>query len=134
GDRLLIRNNEIVPADAILLKGEAAVDFSFVTGEWEPVRKVLGEIVYAGGRQTGEALELEVVKAVSQSYLTQLWNHEAFKPHERNFRTFSNTVSRYFTGVLLGIALLAMSYWLLQDDTGRAWGAFTAVLIIACPC
>src|SRR5690606_4946402 len=105
GDRLLIRNNEVIPADAILLKGEAAIDFSFVTGESEPVRKVLGEIVYAGGRQTGEALELEVVKAVSQSYLTQLWNHEAFKPHERKFRTFSNTVSRYFTGVLLGVAL-----------------------------
>jgi len=134
GDRLLIRNNEIVPADAILLKGEAAIDFSFVTGEADPVRKVLGEIVYAGGRQTGEALELEVVKPVSQSYLTQLWNHEAFKPHERNFRTFSNTVSRYFTGVLLGIAFLALSCWLLHGDTGRAWGAFTAVLIIACPC
>ena len=134
GDRLLIRNNEIVPADAILLKGEASVDFSFVTGESEPVKKVLGEVIYAGGRQTGEAIELEVVKAVSQSYLTQLWNNEAFKPHEQKFRTFSNTVSRYFTVVLLGIACSAVTYWLMQGDGARAWGAFTAVLIIACPC
>ena len=134
GDRLLIRNNEIVPADAILLKGDAAIDFSFVTGESEPVRKVLGEIIYAGGRQTGEAIELEVVKAVSQSYLTKLWNNEAFKQYEKKFRTFSNLVSRYFTVVLLAIALSAMAYWFLQADTVRAWGAFTAVLIIACPC
>lgn len=134
GDRLLIRNNEIVPADAILLNGQAAVDFSFVTGESEPIQKVLGEIIYAGGRQTGEAIELEVIKAVSQSYLTRLWNNEAFKPYERNFRTFSNTVSRYFTVVLLGIAFSAMAAWFLAGDAARAWGAFTAVLIIACPC
>ncbi|WP_262506479.1 hypothetical protein [Sphingobacterium sp. T2] len=55
GDRILIRNNEIIPADAILLKGNASVDFSFVTGESKPVDKVLGEVVYAGGRQLGEA-------------------------------------------------------------------------------
>ncbi len=134
GDRLLIRNNEIVPADAILLKGNAAVDFSFVTGESEPVHKVLGEIIYAGGRQMGEAIELEVTKAVSQSYLTRLWNNEAFKPYERSFRTFSNTISRYFTVTLLGIALSALTYWFVQGDATRAWGAFTAVLIIACPC
>ncbi len=134
GDRLLVRNGEIVPADAILLKGNADVDFSFVTGESEPVRKVLGEIIYAGGRQRGEAIELEVVKAVSQSYLTQLWNNEAFKPYERKFRTFSNVVSRYFTVALLAIAISAMGYWFFQGNATKAWGAFTAVLIIGCPC
>src|SRR5690606_24027630 len=134
GDRLLVRNGEIIPADAILLKGVADIDFSFVTGESEPVRNVLGEIIYAGGRQLGEAIELEVVKAVSQSYLTRLWNNEAFKPYERKFRTFSNVVSRYFTVALLTIAISAMGYWLFQGDTGRAWGALTAVLIIGCPC
>ncbi len=134
GDRILVRNGEIIPADAILLKGNAAIDFSFVTGESEPVDQVLGEIIYAGGRQTGEALELEVVKPVSQSYLTKLWNNDAFKPYERKFRTFSNTISQYFTVVLLGIALSAAAFWLFTGDAGRAWGAFTAVLIIACPC
>jgi len=134
GDRLLVRNGEIVPADAILLKGDAEIDFSFVTGESEPVRKVLGEIIYAGGRQRGEAIELEVVKAVSQSYLTRLWNNEAFKPYERKFRTFSNVVSRYFTVALLTIAVSAMAYWFFQGSAAKAWGAFTAVLIIGCPC
>ncbi len=134
GDRLLVRNGEIVPADAILLKGNANIDFSFVTGESEPVRKVLGEIIYAGGRQQGEAIELEVVKAVSQSYLTRLWNNEAFKPYERKFRTFSNVVSRYFTVALLTVAISAMAYWFFQGDPAKAWGAFTAVLIIGCPC
>src|SRR5690606_35222173 len=88
GDRILIRNNEIVPADAILLKGTASIDFSFVTGESRPVDKVMGEIIYAGGRQLGEAIEMEVVKPVSQSHLTRLWNNDHFKAYEKKFNTF----------------------------------------------
>lgn len=134
GDRLLIRNNEIVPADAILWRGAAAIDFSFVTGESEPVQKVQGDIIYAGGRQIGAAIEVEVVKAVSQSHLTRLWNNEGAKPYERQFQTFSNTVSQYFTPALLAIGVAAMAFWFVQGDPGRAWAALTAVLIIACPC
>src|SRR5690606_38643609 len=133
GDRILIRNNEIIPADAILLRGQAALDFSFVTGESDPVRKVLGEVIYAGGRQTAEAIELEVIKPVSQSYLTQLWNNSD-QVQDKEFRTFSNMVSQYFTPVLIAIAVAAAAFWLYQGDNGKAWGAFTAVLIIACPC
>ncbi|GAA4794666.1 heavy metal translocating P-type ATPase metal-binding domain-containing protein [Olivibacter ginsenosidimutans] len=133
GDRILIRNQEIIPADAILLKGEAQIDFSFVTGEAFPVEKVLGEVIYAGGRQMAGAIELEVVKSVSQSYLTSLWNQPIFsKPS--SFTSFSNTVSRYFTPVLLGIAFFSASFWILSGDYTKAWRAFTAVLIIGCPC
>lgn len=135
GDRILIRNQEIIPADSILLKGKAEIDFSFVTGESVPVEKVMGEIIYAGGRQTQEAIELEIVKNVSQSYLTRLWNQENFNHStKKEFKTFTDTISKYFTVVLISIALLAMTYWVLYGQGDRAWGAFTAVLIIACPC
>ncbi|ASU31962.1 heavy metal translocating P-type ATPase [Mucilaginibacter xinganensis] len=132
--RIIIRHNEIIPADAILLKGEALIDFSFVTGEALPVNKTLGEIIYAGGRQTGEAIELEVVKAVSQSYLTQLWNNEAFTRQQDNkMQTFNEKVSKYFTVVLLVIAFSSFFFW-LPGDFKRGLAAFTAVLIVACPC
>ncbi|OYD40243.1 heavy metal translocating P-type ATPase [Sphingobacterium cellulitidis] len=134
GDRILVRNNEIIPADAILLNGNASVDFSFVTGESKPVEKVLGEVVYAGGRQMGEAIELEVVKAVSQSYLTKLWNNDSFKQYEKKFDTFVGFISKYFTIGLLLIAFTACVFWLLSGTGDKAWAAFTAVLIIACPC
>ncbi len=134
GDRMLIRNQEIIPADAILLYGEAKVDFSFVTGESLPIDKVLGEMIYAGGRQTGAAIEMEVCKPVSQSYLTQLWNSEHFtKDRVSQIITFQSVVSRYFTYALLAIALTAAIFWLLFDPS-RSLAAFTAVLIIACPC
>ncbi|WP_448697527.1 heavy metal translocating P-type ATPase [Mucilaginibacter sp. AW1-3] len=134
GHRILIRNGEIIPADAILLNGEARIDFSFVTGESVAVSKVLGEVVYAGGRQMGGAIELEVIKPVSQSYLTQLWNNEAFKrSQDGRVKTFNQRVSKYFTLVLLAIAFGALIAW-LPSDIHRGFNAFTAVLIVACPC
>ncbi|MDP9080244.1 MAG: heavy metal translocating P-type ATPase metal-binding domain-containing protein [Bacteroidota bacterium] len=134
GHRIVIRHNEIIPADAILLKGEALVDFSFVTGEAIPVGKTLGEIIYAGGRQTGEAIELEVIKPVSQSYLTQLWNNEAFtRKQDNRMQTFNDKVSKYFTIVLLTIAFAAFLFW-APTDFKRGLAAFTAILIVACPC
>lgn len=134
GHRIVIRHNEIIPADAILLKGNALIDFSFVTGESVPVNRILGEIIYAGGRQTGEAIELEVVKPVSQSYLTQLWNNEAFtRKQDNRMKTFNETVSKYFTVVLIAIAVASLLAWLpFNYRTGI--DAFTAVLIVACPC
>jgi Cu+-exporting ATPase len=134
GQRIRVRHNEIIPADAILLKGEALVDFSFVTGESVPVYKTLGEVVYAGGRQTGEALELEVIKPVSQSYLTQLWNNEAFtRKQDNRMRTFNERVSKHFTIALLAIAIGSFLFW-LPTDLRRGLSALTAVLIVACPC
>jgi Cu+-exporting ATPase len=134
GDRILIRSQEIIPADAILLKGEAEIDFSFVTGESRPVKKVLGEMLYAGGRQLGGALEMEVVKPVSQSYLTQLWNNDAFTIPADRIKTFTGKVSRYFSVVLLLIAISSAGYWIFADQPSKALASFTAVLIIACPC
>lgn len=134
GDRMFIRNNEIIPADAILMKGAGYFDFSFVTGESEPVRKVLGEIVYAGGRQVGQAVELEVVKPVSQSYLTRLWNNETFKVRENRMQNFNDSIARYFSLVTFIIAFAATGFWMYAGDHGKAWSAFTAVLIVACPC
>jgi len=134
GNRILVRQNEIIPADSILFSGNGKIDYSFVTGESKPVVRVLGELVYAGGRQIGGAIELEVIKEVSQSYLTQLWNNDVFnKKSESDFTHFSNVVSKYFTAVILLIALGATLFW-LPVSTGKAVNVFTAILIVACPC
>lgn len=134
GDRMLIRNNEIIPADSILMKGNGYVDFSFVTGESSPVQKVMGEIVYAGGRQIGEAIEMEVIKPVSQSYLTRLWNNETFAAADNKMQNFNDSIAKYFSVVVLILAISSAVYWMVLNDTAKAWGAFTAVLIVACPC
>jgi len=134
GDRIKIRNNELIPADAILLNGDADVDFSFVTGESDLIKKVVGEIIHAGGRQKGANIELEISKKVSQSYLTQLWNNETFaKNTTSNIQSFQQVVSKYFTVALLIIACGSATFWLVVNPS-LSLNAFTAVLIIACPC
>jgi len=139
GDTLRIHHEELIPADGILTRGQALIDYSFVTGESLPVLKEVGELVYAGGKQTGAAIELLVVKEVAQSYLTQLWNRtekypslKAAHSREEHF-SFVHLLSRHFTYIVLAIAAGAALYW-WSADPSRIGNAVTAVLIIACPC
>jgi len=134
GDIIQIRNQEIVPADSRLLSNVAAVDYSFVTGESDTVSKKAGEKIFAGGRQTGGRIELEVLKTVNQSYFTQLWNQKVFEKDASTTLSHTvNIISQYFTIVILLIASMTLGYWLWVDSS-RALMAFSSVLIIACPC
>ena len=134
GDEINVRNQEIIPADSILKSDHANIDYSFVTGESNPVSKKNGEYIYAGGRQIGESINLEVVKSVSQSYLTQLWNNDAFtKEKNESFDMLINRISKYFTVGVLVIALGGFVFW-IGKDFKTAMNALTAVLIVACPC
>ncbi|GAB3572224.1 heavy metal translocating P-type ATPase [Hymenobacter daeguensis] len=134
GQRIRVRHQEIIPADAILLRGAGQIDYSFVSGESAPVAKAAGEIIYAGGRQVGAAVELEVVRDVSQGYLTQLWNNPVFQKETRpTLETYANQVGRYFVALTLLLALGAVAYWYPRNPQ-MALRAFTSVLVIACPC
>ncbi|WP_166924446.1 heavy metal translocating P-type ATPase [Flavobacterium poyangense] len=134
GDRLIIRNQELIAVDGILISEKAEIDYSFVTGEAVPITKKSGDKVFAGGKQIGKVIEMEVLHSVSQSYLTQLWSNEIFqKKVQQQHKTITDTISRYFTPLLLLIAFAGFGYWIFIDAT-TAFNAFTAVLIVACPC
>ena len=134
GDRLILRNGELLPADAKLVSGEACMNYSFVTGESEPVLRAAGDHLYAGGRQVGGAIEVETVKSVAQSYLAALWNNEAFRKNSDNdLDSLTNRYSKRFTRLVIGIALAAAVFWIFRDTT-KALKSFTSVLIVACPC
>ncbi|WP_292949266.1 heavy metal translocating P-type ATPase metal-binding domain-containing protein [Olleya sp. UBA1516] len=134
GDRLLIRNHELIPVDGILINGNARIDYSFVTGESETVKKISGDKLFAGGKQTSGVIEMEAIKSVEQSYLTQLWSNDVFsKNKEDGFTTLTNAISKRFTIAVLSIAFIATAYWMFADSS-KALNVFTAVLIIACPC
>ena len=133
GDTLLIHDQELIPADAILTRGHALIDYSFVTGETVPVAKEMGDIIYAGGKQLGGSVELLVIKEVAQGYLTSLWNRDAFKEDATKDRSFVHTISYWFTWGVLLISFSAGVYWYFINSAVM-WNAVTAVLIVACPC
>jgi len=134
GDIIDIHNQELIPADSILLSERGYIDYSFVTGESEPIKKEKGELIYAGGRLIGERASLTVQKQVSQSYLTELWNNDAFKKEKKTVTTdLANAFSKYFTYVTLVIATITGIYWYFNNPS-LVWSSITAVLMVACPC
>ncbi len=136
GDRLIVHNQELIPADSILKEGDANINYSFVTGESKPVFKRPGDEVYAGGKQVGSTIEVEVVKEVMQSKLTQLWNqdiHGQSGEARRDLSTLIDDISKRFTAVILSVATIAGLYWWFNDPNVVIF-AFTSVLIVACPC
>ena len=134
GDRLIIRNQELIPVDGILISEKAEIDYSFVTGEAIPIIKKSGDKVFAGGKQIGKIIEMEVLHSVSQSYLTQLWSNDVFQKNvEQKHKSITDKISQYFTPILLLIAFVGFGYWVFID-VNIAFNVFTAVLIVACPC
>ena len=133
GNHVVLRNEEMVPVDAILIKGNASIDYSFVSGENTAVEKRTGELIYAGGKQTGGAIELEIIKEPSQSYITQLWNNDSFLNKKNKEKSFIHPWSRYFTLALFTVAFCTMTFWWLNDPS-KILPAVSSVLIVACPC
>lgn len=134
GMRMLVRSQELVPADALLVDGNGSIDYSFVSGESTPVQKKVGDRVYAGGRQIGASIELIVEKEVAQSRLTELWNQDMTGPGKQTkWDSIMDVISRYFTLAILIISTAAGLYWWFISPS-QAFVVVTAVLIVACPC
>lgn len=130
-DILRVRQNELIPCDSELISRKAKIDYSFVTGEYEPVSLTCGDKIYAGGRQVGESIDLKVLKECSSSYLTGLWND--LKNQDKTFVNFSDKISRYFTPAILLLALIFGSCWYTVSISASI-SVFISILIIACPC
>ncbi len=133
-DRLRIHHLEIIPADSILIDAIADIDYSFVTGEANPVTCYKGNKIYAGGKLIGSSVEIVIQKEVSNSYLTQLWNRSnENNKKESYFQKISTAISKWFVLITLSIATISAIYWYPSDVT-RSINAFTSVLVIACAC
>jgi Cu+-exporting ATPase len=133
GDRIVVRDQELVPVDAILREGTGHIDNSFITGEPLPVRKQPGDTIKAGGRQRGAAIELEVLRSFADSRLKRLWAEQSGGHERPAMPRLIDQVARRFTIAVLLIATGAGLYW-WGKDTALVWPVVTAVLIVACPC
>lgn len=132
GDVIYVRNEEIIPADGILQSDRATIDYSFVTGESDPVSGHHREILYAGGKNQGTEIKIQLTKKPDSSYLTQLWN-KGNEENKQSVNTIADAVSKYFTYAVLIITLATLIFWWIVDPN-KIWTSVTAVLIVACPC
>ena len=132
-DILVIRNGDIIPTDCVLVKGLANMDYSFVTGESlaQPIK--IGEKLYAGGKQVGANIQVNVLQKVNQSYLTHLWNQSAFEKEESKYSKLNTTLSKYFTIAIIIISFFAAITWFFIDSS-KIVNVVVSILIVACPC
>ncbi|MEQ6168807.1 heavy metal translocating P-type ATPase metal-binding domain-containing protein [Ekhidna sp. MALMAid0563] len=134
GDVVVIHNDELIPADGIIVSGTGNIDYSFVTGESNPTRKTEGQQVYAGGRQKGTELTIALSQTVNNSELTSLWNTDSFKKkNQADLYTWVDKISKYFTLTIIILAIATGVFW-WANDPSLIWNSVTAVLIVACPC
>jgi Cu+-exporting ATPase len=133
GDIVCIRNEEMIPVDGILVGGTANINYSFISGESKPVSKKIGDIIYAGGKQIGQFIQVQVSNKVSQSYITQLWNNDIFAKKKNVEQSFIHPWSKYFTIALFAIAIATLIFWWIVEPA-KILPSVSAVLIVACPC
>ncbi|WP_185869807.1 heavy metal translocating P-type ATPase [Blattabacterium cuenoti] len=135
GDIILIRNEEIIPVDSFLIKGNAVLDNSFITGESYLINKKIGDRIYAGSKQKGEAIFLKVIKNMDHSYLSLLWNKK--KSMDKNFfylNSISTRFSQYFTPSILIISIITGCFWFFNKNISKMFQTICSVLIVTCPC
>lgn len=131
-DVIELRNGELVPADALVESEYITVDYSFITGESEPVALSLGEKVYAGAKIAGNTSHLKLLTNTDNSRLVKLWSVE--KNKLENEDSLTEKINYYFTLALLLISTFAFIYQYQVNGVGEAFKSLTSVLIVACPC
>ncbi|GAB5466733.1 MAG: heavy metal translocating P-type ATPase metal-binding domain-containing protein [Candidatus Kapaibacteriales bacterium] len=136
GDTLVFRHSEIVPMQCLAID-DSKIDYSFVTGEAEPISVSSGEIVYPGGRIVSGSVRASVMKSFDQAYLNSLWQSKNSKTETLKEGTgiskLSDTIAKWFTLGVLIIGLGSFLYWSFEPG-GREFEILAAVLIVACPC
>lgn len=137
GDILLVRPGESVPLDGRITKGNSNVDESMVTGESMPVVKQLGDsVIGATINQTG-SFEFSVTHVGSETMLSQIIRMvDEAQNSKAPIQALADKISNWFVPAVIIIAALTFVVWffVLGSSFSFALMAFTAVLVIACPC
>ncbi len=136
GDIIELKPGEKVMIDGILTQGEASFDESPLTGENEPVYKKKGDEILSGSLCLDSVVHYKANKDISSSLLTSIVNllEESItkKPH---IEQLANTVSGYFSTIILLIALSTfMGWYFFSGDFEQALIVSISVIVIACPC
>jgi heavy metal translocating P-type ATPase len=128
GDRLLIRQGDVVPADGVVASGLAVLDQSALTGEPIPVQQQAGDEVMSGSTNAGEAFDLVASHRPDES--TYAGIVRLVEGAQRSKAPMARLADRFAMVFLAISVLIAGIAWFLTGDPVRA----VAVLVIATPC
>ena len=134
GDTVLVRSGGRVPADGVVVEGEAELDESMITGESRPVAKGPGDRVVAGTVATDSAIRVRV-EAVGEN--TALAGIQRLVADAQSSRSRAQAIADRFAALLFyvatGAAVITFVVWAALGQVDRAVENTVTVLVIACP-
>ncbi len=136
-DIIVVRPGEKVPVDGVIVKGSSSVDESMITGESLPVEKHLDDMVIGGTINKVGSFEFMATRIGSETTLAQIIRLvEDAQGSKAPIQAVADRISAYFVPGVIAIATLTFAVWffVLGAPLSFALMAFTAVIVIACPC
>ncbi len=137
GDVIVVRPGEKVPVDGEIVKGSSAVDESMITGESLPVEKHIGDSVIGSTMNKTGSFEFTATRVGSETTLSQIIKLvEDAQGSKAPIEAIADKISAFFVPavILIAIATFVIWYFVLGATLSFALMAFTAVIVIACPC
>jgi Cu+-exporting ATPase len=136
-DIIMVRPGEKVPVDGVIVKGSSAVDESMITGESIPVEKQVNDTVVGGTMNKIGSFEFKATRVGSETTLSRIIRLvEEAQGSKAPIQDFADKISAYFVPTVISIAIVTFLVWffILGSTVSFALMAFTAVIVIACPC
>lgn len=137
GEIILVRPGEKVPVDGKIVKGSSALDESMITGESLPVEKHVEDDVIGGTINKTGSFEFKATRVGAETTLSQIIRLvEEAQGSKAPIQAFADKISAYFVPTVISIAVITFAVWffILGAPLSFALMAFTAVIVIACPC
>ena len=128
GDRLLVRQGDVIPVDGHVADGVATLDLSALTGESIPKSLSRGGEVMSGSTLIGAAFDLIASRPAAES--TYAGIVRLVEAAQASKSPMARLADRYAIGFLVLTVSIAAAAWLLSGDPIRA----LAVLVVATPC
>lgn len=137
GDVVVVRPGEKIPVDGEVLKGASSIDESMITGESIPVEKQIGDRVIGATINKNGSLEFKATRVGSETTLSRIIKLiEDAQNSKAPIQAMADRISSWFVPLVILIAIVTFLVWffLLGSSFTFALMAFTAVVVIACPC
>ncbi|MFB2874864.1 heavy metal translocating P-type ATPase [Aeromonas jandaei] len=134
GDRVRVLAGATLPADGVIVAGEASLNEAMLTGEQLPLFKQCGDLVYAGTINTDAPLQIRVSHRIEESRISQIMRLQDHALDDKPaIAQMADQLSRHFILVLLIIAAAVWTFWHFHQPEQAFWIAL-AVLVATCPC
>lgn len=137
GDMVVVRPGEKIPVDGVVQKGDSAVDESMLTGESIPVEKHAGDTVYGATINKNGSFEFQATKVGAETTLAQIIRLvEEAQGSKAPIQDLADKISAVFVPIVIVSAIVTFVVWFFALGAPLTFSlmAFTAVIVIACPC